>query len=238
MRRLAQSTAARVVLKVFLSSDHVTAATGKTVAVTISKNGALTFSNPSAGATTATEMASGWYYVDLSAADVGTLGDLVVRGTAADCDDSEQVCQVAAATPTLAEIVAALVGARLTVLSPFANGDLTIRKGDSYGTTSGQVLLVPKPNGAQWPSDLASIPWAVTFTAAKKVENDATGTATITKTAVVVDATTVRIDLAATDTNVALGTNGWTWELEASTGLLRNTLISGNMSVLPENKTT
>lgn len=98
MRRLAQSTAYTVMLKVFLSSDHVSAATGKTVAITISKAGGA-FGNPNAGATNATEVSSGWYKVALDTTDTGTLGDLVVRGTSASCDDSEQIAQVVSATP-------------------------------------------------------------------------------------------------------------------------------------------
>lgn len=92
-----QSTARRVMLKLYLTSDHVTPATGKTVAVTISKNGGA-FGNPSAGATTATELSNGWYYVDLSTTDLDTLGDLVVRGTATACDDAERLFAVAKAT--------------------------------------------------------------------------------------------------------------------------------------------
>jgi hypothetical protein len=88
--RLPQSVAVRRVLKAYLASDHVSAATGKTIAVTISKNGAA-FGNPSAGATNATEISAGWYYVDLSTADTGTKGPLVIRGTAAATDDVEIV---------------------------------------------------------------------------------------------------------------------------------------------------
>lgn len=84
--RVPQSTTIRVAFYLSLSSDHVSAATGKTAAVTISKNGAA-FGNPSAGATNATEIASGWYYVDLSTTDTGTLGPLIVRVTATSCDD-------------------------------------------------------------------------------------------------------------------------------------------------------
>src|SRR5437868_7153352 len=86
--RIPQSVTIRVPLKLYLSSDHVSNATGKTLAVTISKNGAA-FANPSGGATNATEIANGWYYVDLSTTDTGTTGPLIVRGTAASCDDSE-----------------------------------------------------------------------------------------------------------------------------------------------------
>jgi hypothetical protein len=92
-----QSVTKRVALKLFLSSDHVSAATGKTLAIVLSKNGAA-FGNPSAGATNATEIASGWYYVDLSTTDTGTKGPLVVRGTATSCDDCEIAFTVANAT--------------------------------------------------------------------------------------------------------------------------------------------
>lgn len=94
MSLLYKSTASQVVmLKLFLSSDHVTAATGKTVAITISKNGGA-FGNPNAGATNATEVSSGWYKVTMDATDTGTEGDLVVRGTAASCDDTERLFRV------------------------------------------------------------------------------------------------------------------------------------------------
>ena len=84
-------------LKLYLSSDHATAATGKTVAITLSKAGAA-FGNPNLGASNATEVASGWYKFALDTTDTGTLGDLVIRGTSASCDDTEQVMQVVSAT--------------------------------------------------------------------------------------------------------------------------------------------
>jgi hypothetical protein len=92
-----QSTARRVLLKVYLSSDHISVATGKTIAVVISKNGG-SFANPAAGATNAAEIANGWYYVDLGTSDTGTLGPLIVRGTATSCDDAEIVFEVVKAT--------------------------------------------------------------------------------------------------------------------------------------------
>lgn len=88
MDRISQSVAKRVVLKAFLASDHISPATAKTIAVVISKNGAA-FGNPSAGATNATEIANGWYYVDLSTTDTGTLGPLIVRGTEGTIDATE-----------------------------------------------------------------------------------------------------------------------------------------------------
>jgi hypothetical protein len=85
--KVANGSTPRIPLYLVLSSDHLTPATGKTLAITISKNGDA-FGNPSAGATNATEIASGWYYVDLSATDTGTNGPLIVLGTASSCDNS------------------------------------------------------------------------------------------------------------------------------------------------------
>lgn len=83
---LLQSTGVDVTFSAYLSSDHVTPATGKTIAITISKNKGA-FGNPSAGATNATEIASGVYYVNLSTTDTGTLGPLVLLGTSATIDN-------------------------------------------------------------------------------------------------------------------------------------------------------
>src|SRR5919108_5144282 len=77
VERIPQSLTRRVPLKAYLASDHVSVATGKALTVTISKNCGA-FGNPSAGATNATEVANGWYYVDLSTTDTGTGGPLLV----------------------------------------------------------------------------------------------------------------------------------------------------------------
>lgn len=95
--RIPQSATLRVQFPAYLSSDHISNATGKTIAITISKNGGA-FGNPSAGATNATEVASGDYYVDLSTTDTGTLGPLVVRGAAGTIDDVKVYLNVVKAT--------------------------------------------------------------------------------------------------------------------------------------------
>lgn len=90
MQLLKQSAAANVPLKVYLASDHLSPATGKTLTVTLSKDGGAF----AAAAGAVTEIASGWYKLALTTADAGTPGALVVRATAAGCDDAEVVCQV------------------------------------------------------------------------------------------------------------------------------------------------
>ena len=83
--------------KAYLSSDHVTEATGKTIAITISKNGGA-FGNPSAGATNATGISSGWYSVSLSTTDTNTLGPLAIRGTEGTIDDVGVLFEVVSAS--------------------------------------------------------------------------------------------------------------------------------------------
>jgi hypothetical protein len=96
--RIPQSVAKRVAFPAVLASDHYTIATGKTIAITISKNGAA-FANPAAGATNATGIANGWYYVDLGTADTDTLGPLIVRGTEATPIDDIAICLFVISTP-------------------------------------------------------------------------------------------------------------------------------------------
>lgn len=100
-----QSTTIRVPFQAYLASDHLSAATGKTIAITISKNGGA-FGNPSAGATNAVEISVGSYYVDLSTTDTGTLGPVIVRGAVATVDDVFVHFYVVAATAEIAAIKA------------------------------------------------------------------------------------------------------------------------------------
>ena len=96
MFNIPQSTAYVVMFKAYLSSDHVTEATGKTIAITISKNGGA-FGNPNAGATNATEVSSGWYKFTLDATDTGTIGPVAYRGAVATIDDVGVVLNVVSA---------------------------------------------------------------------------------------------------------------------------------------------
>jgi hypothetical protein len=91
--RVPQSATIRVPLQAYLASDHVSPALGKTIAVTVSKNGGA-YANPSGGATNAVEIGSGSYYVDLSTTDVGTAGPLFVKGAEGTIDTVTVVYQV------------------------------------------------------------------------------------------------------------------------------------------------
>jgi hypothetical protein len=74
------------------SADHVTALTGASPTVSISKAGG-SFGAPSGGAT-ATEVANGWYKISLSTTDTNTLGDLSIHCTATSGDPTDFCDQV------------------------------------------------------------------------------------------------------------------------------------------------
>jgi hypothetical protein len=96
-----QSTAAKCVGRGYLSSDHISTATGLDPAFTISKNGG-SFANPAAGPSVMTEIEStGWYYFSLGTGDTDTLGPLIIRGTHATMDNIEVALQVVSATPAV-----------------------------------------------------------------------------------------------------------------------------------------
>ena len=118
--RIPQSIAYLVVFRAFLAADGKTPATGKTIAVTISKNGGA-FGNPAVGALNATEISSGFYKFTLAAGDTDTLGPLAWRGAEGTINDAGDVLTV-----VLAELKPYAVGT-VTDASPAA-GDFT---GDS-----------------------------------------------------------------------------------------------------------
>ena len=85
------------------SADHITALTGATVTVNISKNGGAF----GAAAGAVAEVSSGWYSVTLSTVDTGTAGDLAYHCTATSGDATDFVDQVA--DPAVATLGANLV---------------------------------------------------------------------------------------------------------------------------------
>lgn len=73
-----------------LSTDHVTPATGKTVTVTISKDGGAF----GAASGAVSEIGNGWYALAGNATDRNTLGALALRATATGCDESPALCMI------------------------------------------------------------------------------------------------------------------------------------------------
>lgn len=133
--RIPNGVGKKVVFRAIASTDHFTPATGKTIAITISKNGATSFSNPAAGATNATEMASGFYKFDLGTGDCDTNGPLAWRAAGTGVDDIGDVYEVVAATnggfSALPAVASGSAGAVIT------SGTGTAQ----LSTSSGQVLL-------------------------------------------------------------------------------------------------
>lgn len=143
--RIPQSVAKLVVLRAYLASDHVTPATGKTIAITISKNGGA-FGNPNAGATNATEISSGFYKFTLDTADTGTKGPVAWRGAVATIDDTGDAYEVVNAT-----------NAGFTALPDVASGSPGAALVDGTGTaaisnSSGKVLLQATQSGVTIPT--------------------------------------------------------------------------------------
>lgn len=166
--RIPQSATIRAPLQAYLASDHISPATGVTIAITISKNGAA-YGNPSAGATNATEIGSGSYYVDLSGTDTGSTGPLFIKGTSATIDNVIQSYDVVAATnagfTALPAVAASAVGGLLTAPTTANVGlaDLSRILGTALTETAGllaggfkKLFNVASPTGT-----LNSIPDAV-----------------------------------------------------------------------------
>lgn len=95
MALLKQSTARNRMFLLVLSSDHLSPATGKSPAVTISKDGGA-FAAPGGAVT---EVSGGWYKVALTTTDTNTLGDLAFHVTEASSDATDFADQVVAALP-------------------------------------------------------------------------------------------------------------------------------------------
>lgn len=137
--RIPQGVAYLLVFKAFLKSDHTTEATSKTIPITISKNGATSFSNLAAGATNATEIASGWYKVTLATGDTDTPGPLAVRGAEASIDDFGIVLDVVSANNAG---LAALPDMNYIAKSGAAIGRGTVTTGASTTSVPSSALAI------------------------------------------------------------------------------------------------
>jgi hypothetical protein len=77
------------------SADHISAKTGLTPTVTLSKNGAA-FGAPTGAVS---EVGSGWYKVAGNATDTGTLGPLLLHATSAGADPTDVFFEVVSYDP-------------------------------------------------------------------------------------------------------------------------------------------
>ncbi|GIW61017.1 MAG: hypothetical protein KatS3mg087_2083 [Patescibacteria group bacterium] len=96
MRLIKQNdTSKPIVFRMVDSADHITGKTGLTPTVTISKNGGA-FAPPSGAVS---EIGDGWYKLTPAAADVDTLGPLIIHATATGADPTDVEYQVVARDP-------------------------------------------------------------------------------------------------------------------------------------------
>ena len=93
--RKQSSTDYPIVFFMIDSTDHVSAKTGLTPSVTISKNGGAF----GAASGTVAEIANGWYSLAGHATDRNTLGTLVINAAAAGADDADLLCQIVTYDP-------------------------------------------------------------------------------------------------------------------------------------------
>jgi hypothetical protein len=168
-----QSTSFVAVFKAYLSSDHVTEATGKTIAVTISKAGGA-FGNPNAGATNATEISGGWYKVTLDTTDTATLGILALRGTSSGVDDiGDRFYVVSASTGGLTNLDAAISSRMATYTQPtgFLAATFPTTVASTTNITAGTITTT---------TNLTNAPTSGDFTATMKTSlNAATPAVTV-----------------------------------------------------------
>lgn len=92
MRNLKQSTATNLMVFMTLASDHVSGATGLTLTINASKDGAAF----AAVTPTVTERGNGWYNLALTSTHTNTLGDLALRVTGGAADPTDLLCRIVA----------------------------------------------------------------------------------------------------------------------------------------------
>lgn len=90
MRTIRQSTAYNVMVFMVQSANHVTGATGLTLTITASKNGAAFASITP----TVTERGDGWYNLALTTSHTDTTGDLALHITSSGADPSDVLIDI------------------------------------------------------------------------------------------------------------------------------------------------
>jgi ABC-type uncharacterized transport system YnjBCD ATPase subunit len=144
MRELKQSTAANLAVFMTSGTDHVSGATGLTLAIAVSKDaGAFASITP-----TVTELANGWYKLALTTGHTDTLGDLAIHVTAPGADPTDFVSRIIAidkgnATSLGLANLDATVSSRSTYAGADTGGTTTLltripgtvqpQTGDAYG---------------------------------------------------------------------------------------------------------
>lgn len=142
------STGTPLLFLMVQSSDHISALTGATPTVTISKNGAA-FASPSG---TVTEIANGWYKVAGNATDTGTNGPLALHATAASGDPTDLVvAEIVAYNPQDA-VHLGLSSLPNTAVTTNASLLTSGTSTDQISVSSGKVLLQATQSGVTIPT--------------------------------------------------------------------------------------
>lgn len=146
MTLLKQSTIRNRAFKLVSSTDHISAKTGASPTVNLSKDCAAF----GAAAGAVTEIANGWYKVALTTVDTNTLGDLAFYITASGADDTDFADQVVVDLPgaTVASVTGAVgsvtgaVGSVTGAVGSVTGGVTVTTNNDKtgYSLTAGQLL--------------------------------------------------------------------------------------------------
>lgn len=153
-----------------LSTDHITGATGKTLTVTISKNGGA-FSAPSGAIT---EVGNGFYQIAANSTDTNTLGCLKVHATASGCDVYDEDFLVVGYDPfsALSTLTQTQVTGGAYALATDGSGNVKISAGSGAGQldfTSGVVksdLQTIKTRAVVDPGGSVTVPTSISSFAA------------------------------------------------------------------------
>lgn len=139
---LKQSTARNLMVLMTSSTDHITGATGLSLTITASKNGAAFASI----APTVTERGDGWYSLALTTAHTDTLGDLALHVTASGADPTDVREEVFASLPGDSVTVSSLASNSITAASIAADAVTEIQSGlatsSALSTVDGNVTAI------------------------------------------------------------------------------------------------
>jgi hypothetical protein len=139
---LKQSTARNLMVLMTSSTDHITGATGLTLTITASKDGAAFASI----APTVTERGDGWYSLALTTAHTDTLGDFVLHVTASGADPTDVREEVFAALPGDSVTVSSLASNSITAASIATDAVTEIQSGlatsSALSTVDGNVSAI------------------------------------------------------------------------------------------------
>ena len=144
------STAQNLTFLMVSNSDHITAVTGLSPTVTLSKAGG-SFASPSGAIT---EIGNGWYKVAGNATDTNTLGSLILHATGTGADPTDREYAVVAFDPQSASSLG------------LSNLDATVSSRSTYSgaDTSGTTTLLSRVTG--------TVPLASDYSSARAAKLD------------------------------------------------------------------